>query len=271
METKKEDKKISLNLSPSSINTYYQSPLLFYFKYIAKVPDDTYIPVCYGLSGNIVHQCLEKYAKKELDKDGAYVHLLQEWEKQNLYSHKDIYNNLLNPQDYIKAVIKGMEIIDLHENHICEEIITFPLKENDKIKIGIKGIIDLQATEKKNKDHVILDYKTSNSVSEDKNFERQALFYNLLLHKKKNIMPSKTSLHYLKLGACKNYIFKLNDLQNFEKELHRIADEILSFGTEIGNYPIGNIDDRFNSKKQACLKELQRRQKSLIETNSVQN
>jgi RecB family exonuclease len=253
------EKKISLNLSPSSINTYYQSPLLFYLKYIAKVPDDTAVPVCYGLSGSIVHGCLEKYAKKELDRDGAYSHLLAQWEKQNLYFHKDIYDNLLNPLDYLTAMIWGIRVIDQHENHICEETIAFPFKENEIIKLGIKGIIDLQATEKKRKQHVILDYKTSNSVSEDSNFKRQALFYNFLLHKKKGIIPSKTSLHYLKLKVSKDYIFSLGEIQEFEKELHRVADEILSFGADIGNYPIGRIDDRFNSKRQACLKEVERR------------
>lgn len=260
MEFRKEcEKKISLNLSPSSINTYYQSPLLFYLKYIAKVPDDTPVPVCYGLSGNIVHECLEKYAKNELDKDGAYLHLLTQWEKQNLHGHRDIYGNLLNPLEYINAMIRGMEIIDQHENHICEETILFPLKENEIIKIGIKGIIDLQALEKKFKQHVILDYKTSNNISEDKNFERQALFYNLLLYKKKNIIPSKTSLHYLKLGISKDYVFSLEDIEEFERELHQIADMILLCGIDIKNYPIGQIDDLFNSKKQACLREVERR------------
>src|SRR3989338_7807424 len=230
MEVGKEsEKKISLNLSPSSINTYYQSPLLFYLKYIAKVPDDTPVPLCYGLSGNIVHECLEKYAKKELDADEAYSHLLTQWEKRNLYDHEDIYGNLLNPLEYISAMIRGMEIIDM------------------------------QAIEKKCMQHVILDYKTSNSVSKDKNFERQALFYNLLIYKKKNIVPSKTSLHYLKLGVSKEYIFGLEEIEEFERELHRIADIILVFGTDIENYPIGRIDVMFNSKKQACLREVERR------------
>jgi len=260
MEIEKEgEKKISLNLSPSSINTYYQSPLLFYLKYIAKVPDDTAVPVCYGLSGNIVHGCLEKYAKKELDRDEAYSHLLTQWEKQNLYNHKDIFNNLLNPLEYIGAMIRGIEIIDQHESHICEETILFPFKENEIIKIGIKGIIDLQAIEKKGNQSVILDYKTSNSMSEDKNFKRQALFYNLLLYKKKNIIPSKTILHYLKLNASKDYIFSIEEIEEFERELHEIADQILMFGGDISNYPIGRIDDRFNSKKQACLREVKRR------------
>ena len=262
MEVGKEgENKVSLNLSPSSINTYYQSPLLFYLKYIAKVPDDTSVPVCYGLSGNIVHDCLEKYAKKELDRDGTYSHLLTQWEKQNLYSHGDVYGNLLNPLEYISAMIRGIEVIDQHEGHICEETILFPLKENEIIKIGIKGIIDLQAIEKKYKQHVILDYKTSNSVSKDKNFERQALFYNFLLYKKKNIVPSKTSLHYLKLGVSKDYTFGLEEIEEFEKELHRIADAILLFGIGIENYPIGQIEDMFNSKKQACLREVERRRR----------
>ena len=260
MESEKGvEKKIYLNLSPSSINIYHQSPLLFYLTYIAKVPDDTPVPVCYGLSGNIVHECLEKYAKKEIDRDGAYSHLLKQWEKHNLYNHKDVYNGVLNPMDYLTAMIRGIEIVDDHENHICEETILFPLKENEIMKIGIKGIIDLQATEKKFNQPILLDYKTSNSISKDKNFERQALFYNLLLYKKKNIIPAKTSLHYLKLGVSKEYSFGLKEIEEFERELHKIADLILSRGTDIGNYPVGQIEGIFNSKKQACLREVERR------------
>lgn len=128
------------------------------------------------------------------------------------------------------------------------------------MKIGIKGIIDLQATE--NGEPVIIDYKTSNSVAQGKNFERQALFYNLLLHRKKNIIPAKTSFHYLKLGASKVYQFRENHIEDFKFELQAIADQLLSWGTNIDNYPIGEIDDLFNSKKQACLKEIARRKRS---------
>ena len=259
MEVEKECEKIAINLSPSSINTYYQSPLLFYLKYIAKVEDDTLVPVCYGLSGNIVHGCLEKYAKGELDRDGTYLYLLTQWEKQKLNTHRDINGNLLDPMDYLGAMIKGIEVIDQHEHHICEETILFPFKENEILKIGIKGIIDLQAIEKKCGKKVVLDYKTSNNVREDKNFERQALFYNYLLHKKNNILPEKTVLHYLKLGVAKEYIFNMEDIAAFEEELHAIADEILGYGTDIGNYPQGMIDDTFNSKKLACLREVERR------------
>jgi RecB family exonuclease len=257
MELKKE--KINLNLSPTSMNLYYQSPLLFYLKYIAKVPDDTFVPICYSLSGNIVHDCLERYAKNKIDRDEVYTLLLTQWERLKLNQQRDIYGHILNSQDYLNAVIKGIEIIDKHESHICEETFSFPLKESEEIKIGLKGIIDLQAIEKSCKKSVILDYKTSNSVSTDKSFERQALFYNLLLYKHKNIIPSKTVFHYLKLGVAKDYFFKLEDIEQFEKEIHKIADTILEYGNNIEKYPIGNVDDLFNSKKQACLREIERR------------
>jgi hypothetical protein len=253
--------KVCFNLSPSSLNLFYQSPLLFYLTHIRKVPDDTPVPLCYGLSGSIVHECLEKYAKKEIDMDGACMHLINQWEKQNMNSHKDINGYVLNISDYLNAVLKGMQIIDQHKDHICEEMITFPFKENEVMKIGLKGIIDLQATDKNNNEKSIIDYKTSNSISQDKNFERQALFYNFLLHKKKNFIPSKTSFHYLKLGAKKDHKFSLKEIEDFEKELSEVADKILFYGTDIENYPAGQIDDLFNSKKQACLREVQRRKK----------
>jgi len=257
----KEEDKISFNLSPSSLNIFYQSPLLFYLTYIAKVPDDTKVPACYSLSGKIVHDCLEKYAKKDIDKDGACLHLAEKWESQNLDIHRDLRGNTLNQIDYLTAMLNGIRIVDSHENHICEEMISFPFKENEIMKIGIKGIIDLQATKKDDSEFVIIDYKTSNSISEGENFERQALFYNLLLHKKKNIIPSKTSFHYLKLGASRNYVFDLDDIEEFKLELDNVADQILSFGTNIEKYPVGEIDNIFNSKKQACMQEIERRKR----------
>jgi len=255
----KKEEKIRFNLSPSSLNTYFQSPLLFYLKYIAKVPDDTKVPVCYGLSGRIVHDCLEKYAKKQLSRDETYLSLISEWGKKNLEYHKDIKNEPLNRQDYLLALTKGLQIVDAHENHICEETIQFPSIENETIKIGIKGIIDLQATQKSDNQKVIIDYKTSNSINQGKEFERQALFYNYLIHKKKNILPEKTVFHYLKLNTPKTYTFSHEDLQAFEKELISTAEKILDHGLDIRNYPIGNIDDLFNSKKKACEQEVQHR------------
>jgi hypothetical protein len=253
------NKKISFNLSPSSLNVFFKSPLLFYLQHVAKVPDDTKVPVCYGLSGNIVHDCLEGYAKGELDRDGVYIRFAEKWKSQGLEFHKDVKGSVLDKQDYLRALLQGLQVVEDHEGHVCEEMISFPFAENDVMKIGVKGIIDLQAVKKGSAGQRVVDYKTSNSVSRGKDFERQALFYNYLIHKKKDVLPEKTSFHYLKLGVEKVYEFSHDDLKKFEEELGDIANRVLSYGNEIGRYPAGEIDDLFNSRKQACLRELARR------------
>ena len=255
-----ERKKIKLNLSPTSLSMYYKSPLLFYLTYIAKVPDDTSVPVCYGLSGNVVHECLEQYAEHAISKDDVYEYFAKQWHVYHLDEHTDVNGNTLNQTDYLKAVIRGIEIIDLYERHVCEEMFQFPLTESDELAIGIKGIVDLQAHHKQTKHPVVIDYKTSNSVNAGKDFERQALFYNYLIHKQKGMLPASTLFHYLKLNVTKQYTFTHTDLQAFEEELHAIAEEIISYGTDIAKYPTGDIDDLFNSKKQACLQEVARRE-----------
>jgi hypothetical protein len=253
-------KKISFNLSPSSLNVFFKSPLLFYLQYIAKVPDDTKVPICYGLSGNIVHDCLEKYANGELDKDGVYMDFAKKWESANLHIHEDIKGEALDKTTYLMALLKGMAVVDKHEEHVCEEMINFTFAENEFMKIGIKGIVDLQGKKKEGSDgQVIVDYKTSNSVNTGKDFERQALFYNYLIHKKKAVLPERTSFHYLKLDIEKVYQFSHEDLRMFELELQEVADKLLSWGNDISNYPIGDINDLFNSKKRACLREVSRR------------
>lgn len=264
MDLKKGDdssinNKISFNLSPSSLNVFIKNPLLFYLQYIAKVPDDTKVPVCYGLSGKIVHECLEKYAKGELEKDEVYSFFAEKWDECNLEIHRDIKGSVLDKEEYLKALLNGMRVVEEHEEHVCEETINFPFVENEIMKIGIKGIVDLQANKRDGGEKVIVDYKTSNSINQGKEFERQALFYNYLIHKKKNFLPEKTSFHYLKLGVEKVYSFSKEDLSNFEEELKIVANEILSYGKDIGKYPIGDINDLFNSKKQACLREISRR------------
>jgi len=272
METPKKDmeKKVSFNLSPSSINLFYQSPLLFYLQYIQKAPDDTPVPVCYGLSGNIVHDCLQKYALGELNKENVFTHFSQEWMKKNLHIHRDAKGEFLSQEEYIIALIKGLEIVDQHSSHICEESIQFPFKETEDMSIGIRGIIDLQAKHQSTSQEVIIDYKTSNNLSEGKDFERQALFYNYLRVKKGKPIPEKTVFHYLKLGREKVYTFSQEDIEAFEEELNEIAEQIADYGTFIGNYPIGEIDSLFNSKKKACLAEIARRRGSRDEAGFLQ-
>ncbi len=183
----------------------------------------------------------------------------EKWDRCNLGSHRDVKGNVLDKQEYLKALLEGLRIVEEHEEHLCEEMISFPFAENPEMKIGIKGIIDLQAKRKGSAGPRVVDYKTSNSVNTGKDFKRQALFYNYLIHKKKDILPEKTSFYYLKLGVEKVYEFSHEDLQRFEAELGEVADRVLSYGKSIGKYPAGDVHDLFNSRKLACLRELHRR------------
>ncbi len=254
-----EVKKTRFNISPSSMNTYYESPLLFFLKYIAKVPDDTEVPQCYGLSGSIVHDCLERYAKGEMDKDEVYLFLASEWKKQGLEEHKDVKGSPLDQMPYILALSHGINVVEQHDNHICEEDIIFPLIENEKFNIGMRGIIDLQVTHPTDNEQIIIDYKTSNRIDEGDGFRRQALFYTMLIHKKKGYIPKKTVFYYLKLGAQKAYSFTLEEIKEFEKEIESVANQIISYNNEIGNYPVGDISSIFNSKQKACRAEAEAR------------
>ncbi|MBU2503714.1 MAG: hypothetical protein KJ879_01530, partial [Nanoarchaeota archaeon] len=85
------------------------------------------------------------------------------------------------------------------------------------------------------------------------------LFFPSPLHKKGRSLPKKTVFKYLKLGAEKVYSFSQEDVELFEEELRSIAEQIFEYGTDIGKYPVGNINDIFNSKKEACIKEIIRR------------
>jgi len=55
-------------------------------------------------------------------------------------------------------------------------------------------------------------------VGQGKNFQRQALFYNLLLHKKKNILPSKNgasgSVESIQQAVAEYYQVKVSDLKS---------------------------------------------------------
>ena len=59
-----------MRLSPSKINTYYKCPREFYYKYIAKLPEQKTIHL---FRGTLVHQILEDLFKKEFKKNGYEV------------------------------------------------------------------------------------------------------------------------------------------------------------------------------------------------------
>lgn len=244
-------KTVKFNLSPSLINLYNESQLRFYYT-IMKYSADTETVQCYGTSGSIIHDVLEKYAK---DKTLNYVEMFDKfWEIRHLDKLLDVKGQTLNKSDYLKALLNGVRLINnKYTDIIAEETLKFPLISNNDWEIGIKGIIDVQC--KLNNEYVIVDYKTSNSVDSGENFKRQGLHYCWSVWKSKNILPKKVIFEYLKLNQSVEYSFDEIDMKRYEEYLINLANEIMKKGTDINNYEIGDIDSIFNQYKNTCLKE----------------
>jgi len=240
---------VKFNLSPSSLNSYLESPLVFYYTYIEKKEPDTDVPTCYSLAGNLVHHILEN----KLSANKVFWGLL---EQKNLNKLRGFNFKPLNGNDYYHAAVRGTDLMKTKYDVLrCEEKIVFGYSKN----IKIKGFIDVIALLKQNGELVIEDWKTSSRIDVSDNFRRQALFYVTLFYKKYNVLPTKVIFEYLKIGQEKEYSFSLKEVEDFWLYIHSIIKEIEEKGTDINNYAIGDIKSGFNEYKQACHIEQDRR------------
>lgn len=252
--------KIEFNLSPSALNTYLDSELLFYFIQIAKLQEDTKVVQCYSKSGQCVHQILEDFAHKKFDEKDLKVYFDRMWNDYDLNTLIGMNGKPLDKQVYYDAILRGVDLLNTkYKNYKPEEKIVFPLYEDDNFKIGMKGIIDLPCeVDGKN---VICDYKTSSSLPEDgdDSFLRQGKYYSLITYKKHGFVVDEVIFEYLKIKKDKSHKFSEQELLDFEIYLKKIAKEIAMKGTNIENYAIGNIDSIFNGHSKRCIAERERR------------
>jgi len=257
--------KIKFNLSPSIINVYEQSQLIFYFTKINVMDPDTYVVEGYGAMGSVTHDVLEIYAK-----DNS-INVLETFElfykKHNCDNKFGFDRKPLPRTPYLKAVSNGMSLLtNKYENVIAEETIIFPLIDNDDWEINIKGVIDVQANLKSNGDLVIMDYKTSSSVPADTDldFKRQGLHYCYSVWRKKGIIPKAMIFEYIKINKKAEYNFTKEDLLEYEQYLKKLANDIMKKGTDIKNYDIGTVNGIFNCHKKRCETEKYNREQSNI-------
>ncbi len=256
-----DNKKIKFNLSPSAIKVYNKCQLQFYYMYITKESPDSKVYTCYGNGGTVVHKVLEDYVNsllenKPIDDLIIYSEFDSLWKKYKLDSEVGKNNQPLCREEYQTAVKNGIEFLKNYKPIATEETISFPLENSDIADIGIKGIIDLQAYNDNN-EHCIIDWKTSSSVDDD--FRIQATHYAYSVYKKHGIIP-KVYFIYLKLkkkdsAHVSKYNITLDDINDYEKMLVSLKDEILEKGWDISKYDLGNIYDTFNVHKNKCYKE----------------
>jgi superfamily II DNA or RNA helicase len=259
---------IRFNISPSSLNVYNESPLMFFYQQIAKAKDDTKTPQCYGRGGTAVHEILDRVAKNNENLNSWESQFDKIWHEEDLYYLPDLKGKPLEKPVYKECVIYGLDLIkNKYEITDPELNIQIPFKNDGKHKINFKGKIDCVGFLKGTKKKIIMDYKTSSSMDSDQTFpgepysqfRLQGMFYAWLIYKERGFVVDEVIFEYLKLKKPKSFKPTLKDLQDFEKYLYMKGEEIVSKGNIIDNYDIGKIDSIFNGHKLACEKERSRR------------
>lgn len=226
---KRRELGVYLNLSPSAIKLYEESQMQFYLRYILNIePTDTTIE-CYGKAGSLVHNNLELAPVYTTSREFYSL-----WGEQGLNELKDYNGEVLSKEVYFKCYDLGYYILKSKnfEFDYEEEII------HNLRAIKAKGLIDVLKKDKT----VILDWKTSNSISD---FEIQAKHYAWSVYKKYNIIP-KVYFYYLKLRDFKEYIFSKEDLEEYEVFLRNLEDELLKKGLDYKKYTFGKWKSIFN-------------------------
>ena len=274
-----ENTKQQINISPSSINTYNESPLIYYFQYVVKKEPDTPTMECYGQAGSLVHDVLEHYISEQegITQTGedTYIMFDEGWYERKLDSLKGFRNQILSRDEYLRAVMNGQKRYHRYKEQytnttfIPEEVIEMPFYEGKNFSFCLKGIIDVVIRSKENDWCVIVDHKTSSKVSNDPNFLLQGKHYAYLVYKKYGIVPEKVVFDYVKLPDAKNickrktFVFTEEELIEHEQYLVSFAQGVDEKGYTIGMYKIGKIDSPFNQFRKSCEEEMNRRSNAL--------
>lgn len=242
---------MEINLSPSSLNCYLNSPLEYYFKYILKLPADTSVPSCYGEAGTLVHSLLEQSIKFKLLEPITETKFKNLWKEKELDKKKGMNNKPLEEEEYYQAYLIGLTRIKEYPQAVfSEKEIVADFYNDDKGNIiKLKGILDYVVGYLP--EYLIIDWKTSSKPKPE--HKTQALFYCYLLGTKKCIMD------YIKIDKKVEHEFTEEELLQFEKDLFEIARDISNKGTDITKYEAGNWDNIYNENKEACRKEINRR------------
>ena len=217
----KDDLQI-IKLSASSVKTYNQCNLRYYYNYIAKIPRQEWDHL---LLGNLCHRALELFHREYLE-NGLNGNSLNKLMTKSFSLAKKEFIGIAEASiveaksllgDYLKNVIKnGMPLVKGIETSF-----DFALTDD----IIIRGFLDRLDILKDGTFHIV-DYKTTKNVKYLEPF--QLLMYGLWLkHEYPEIQKFKASYVLLRHGSkTKEYDFNLEDLKKVEKDLINYAMKI---------------------------------------------
>lgn len=211
-----------LKLSASSMNTYKQCPLKYYYNYIERAPRKQWVHFDLG---NLCHKALEIFhdiymrkgtSGKSLDKlmKYAFSKARKDYERltdKTLQEAKDLLTNYLKNIDKTgMPIVKGVET---------------SFKFNITDDILIRGYLDRVDVMKDGRFHIV-DYKTTKNEKYLEPF--QLLIYGLWLKREyPHIDSFKASYLLLRHDSkLKSYDFNLVDIKNCENEIIKYANKI---------------------------------------------
>jgi superfamily II DNA or RNA helicase len=255
-------KKMVFNLSASSLDTYKNSQLQFYFKYILKAEPDTKVNQIYGQAGNIIHKLAEKYIKYRIDInsyfgqknnsteeqtnfDRYFSEFEGKWKELRLDERLGFNAKPLNKEDYLFSLENTLRYIEKNINiNGTETFFSFPVFKNASAEVNIKGFIDAIDTT----NHIIYDWKTNSSIED---FTIASKMYCYAYYKKTGKL-AKAIYYYCKLDKLQQYEYSIEDLLEFEKHILGIINEIIVKGFDVSQYSAGKYDNVFNEYFKAC-------------------
>ncbi len=252
MRSKKPGRK-QLRLSPSSINTYFQSPRLFYYKYILKLQTP---PSIHLYKGTFVHSAIEKlfmtthyrppkvYFQNYLKRYNVPHAILKRMTEEEIKHHRYETEKILeNFADYFDRKIEMVMLEGKAKgiNHAWN-LIKPRLREHkifDK-KRNVVGIIDAIEENIFDKISYIIDYKTSKLYKHTvpKDYIRQISIYAYLFERQFGKLPDFAGVHYLRYGEVFLVPITEEIVQQAKDDIDLIREKCKSRNIE--DYPIGD-------------------------------
>ena len=227
-------------LNVSALNNYLECPKKYLFKNLIRIPD-TYSPTL--KFGDLIHKSLESFFTLSLQAEKILPKkmLLQIFDKQ-------MNANYFSEKDEAKMRERGEEHLSLYYDEYAKDW-TYNVKtefraskdfelDNREI-LKLSGFIDKIEYNTEDSTINIVDYKTGRAFSEKdkeekKDYERQIVFYHLLLQDyDENLRVNKSTLDFLeknKKGVFEQYSFDVTDehLETLRREINSCADGVLS-------------------------------------------
>ncbi len=240
--------------SPSSINTYFECPRKYFYKYIKKIPTK---PNIYRIRGKIIHSVLEDFFSLDPSKlsNSSFVCeikvvMLEDFKRKwlsfkNEFSKLDLSNEKLSMfyedskrmiANFLDYYLEKLNEMLKHYSLIKGFQLLVPKRELylESKRFNVRGYIDALYEGEKTR---IIDYKTSSTDELREEYKRQLAIYSLLYRESYGKLPDEVGIHFLL------YSLKLIPVTPSLVKLGEKACEFVHSRTGSGNiqdYPKGD-------------------------------